>query len=256
MEDVVRRILESAETAYPEVVFDPALIQKHLAGGEVAAQPAHFAELALAFACAEGNPAALRVFDARYLSEVKHYVTRVDTRPELADEVAQRLREKLLLGTPPRILQYTGRGPLGGWLRVSSIRLALDLVRDTREVPDDEVAHQVVGLSFDPELELLRERHQAELETALRESLARLQPRERNVLRMHFAEGCTLERIGKCYGVHRSTVLRWIAAAREELLAELTRELGGRLGLDGSEVRSLAGLLRSRIDASLSGLGF
>ncbi|WP_395812894.1 sigma factor-like helix-turn-helix DNA-binding protein [Archangium minus] len=57
------------------------------------------------------------------------------------------------------------------------------------------------------------------LTQVLAEALAALPSRERTVLRLHLVEGLSLERIGTVYRTHKSTVSRWLARAREEVLA-------------------------------------
>ena len=52
-------------------------------------------------------------------------MARIDSSSQFVDEVKQGLRERLLVGPPPRIAEYSGSGPLGGWLRVVSVRLAI-----------------------------------------------------------------------------------------------------------------------------------
>src|SRR5579884_1384958 len=93
--------------------------------------PEHLADLYLATACAAGNAAALAAFERTHLSQVAAFVARTDSDPAFAEEVRQRLREKLLVGQPPRISEYAGQGPLGGWVRVAAVRMALDLRKMT-----------------------------------------------------------------------------------------------------------------------------
>ena len=75
--------------------------------------------------------------------------------------------------------------------------------------------------------------------------------RERNLLRLHYAEGLTAERLGVLHRVHRVTVTRWLSGARQLLLDELRRELAQSLRLNRSEVSSLVRLLGSRLEISL-----
>jgi len=254
MRETAEQIVERGRAAWPQVPFEIEPVANRLSQSASEPAPAHAADFCLALACAEGVRAALTVFENEFLSEVDRFIARIDSRPDFCDEVKQQLRERLLLGERPRIAEFSGRGPLGAWLRIASIRLAIDLRRGAREIPDADVADEVIALSFDPELALMRAQHRSEMAEALRCSLSRLTAKQRNVLRMHFSSGWTLDRIGKCYRVHRATVMRWIDAAREQLLDDMSKELGDRLGLGLSEIRSLVGLLRSQIDVSLSGL--
>jgi RNA polymerase sigma-70 factor, ECF subfamily len=51
--------------------------------------------------------------------------------------------------------------------------------------------------------------------------LALLSQEERKLLRLHFAQGLTIDQLGLVYDVHRSTTARWIASARAKILREL-----------------------------------
>src|SRR6185369_4971546 len=92
----------------------------------------HVADLFLACACALGDARALALFEDRLMTQVPTHVARIDRSPAFADEVKAQLRDKLFVardGAPPKIAHYSGRGPLGGWLRVTAIRTAQNLLR-------------------------------------------------------------------------------------------------------------------------------
>jgi RNA polymerase sigma-70 factor (ECF subfamily) len=169
------------------------------------------------------------------------------------------VRDKLLVGPAPgqpgRLAEYAGSGPLGGWIRVVAVRVALDLKRAAGQEPGGAAhADRVAEVALDPEMRLLRERHQGPFQDALGEALANLSARERNILRLHFAEGATLEQLATSYQVHRATVARWLAAARQAVLEQVAARLGASMGLSTGEVDSVVRLLASQIDVSLSRL--
>ena len=106
----------------------------------------------------------------------------------------------------------------------------------------------------DPELDYIKARHRASFTRALRQSFQGLSQRDRNLLRFGFLDRLTPERIGSIYGVHRTTVMRWLVDAQEQML-QRTRELvGDELGVTPEECDSLFGLVRSRIDVTLRSL--
>ena len=84
------------------------------------------------------------------------------------------------------------------------------------------------------------------------DALKRLPERERVVLRLHLVNGVSLEKVGKMFGVSTATVSRWLAAAREALRDDIKRTLGARLGSNSTEIASLAGMVASRLDMSIS----
>ena len=105
-----------------------------------------------------------------------------------------------------------------------------------------------------PDLEALRERFRPEVDASLRAAVAALDPRSRALFRYNLIDGWNIERIAAIYGVHRATIARWIAAARDELVDLIERELGSRLAIGTEEVGSIIRLVRSRIDVSLARL--
>ena len=65
-------------------------------------------------------------------------------------------------------------------------------------------------------------------------------------------DGLRLAEIGRLYGVHESTVSRWVTRAAEEVADQTRRRLTDRLSLSGSSVDSLARLVRSQLDLSIA----
>jgi transposase len=69
---------------------------------------------------------------------------------------------------------------------------------------------------------------------------------------MHLVNGLSVEAIGKMFGVTQPTASRWLARARETLLDDIKAALATRLGVSSEELASLAGLVASGFDMSLS----
>jgi transposase-like protein len=72
------------------------------------------------------------------------------------------------------------------------------------------------------------------------------------LLRLTTMSGLSHEQIAAIYSVNQSTVSRWIARARADVLAAAEHEVCARLRLPPSEFRSLAGLFLSNLDLSVS----
>jgi RNA polymerase sigma-70 factor (ECF subfamily) len=204
----------------------------------------HDDELQLAQACGRGERAALERFEREFLNQVPLFLSR--THAELADEVMQALRHKLFVDK--KIAEYSGRGPLAGWLRVVAMRTAIDLRREDKPLPRSLMEQAIDS----PELQVMKERYLPDLKAALSRSLRDLTSEDRNLLRLHLIDGLTLEQIAKLFAVNRSTVFRWLSATREKLFAEARRRLREKLGVSDEEFDSLAQLVRSRLDLSLS----
>jgi RNA polymerase sigma-70 factor, ECF subfamily len=250
MDEFLRR----GRAAWPELDLPDEVARAHFAG-----KPSDHAEdLYLACACALGHPAALAAFEERHLAQVKVFLGRMKPAPSLVDEVKQALRVRLLVAPPgevPRIAEYAGRGTLTSWVRVAAIRLAIDLLKQsgaTAPGGEDELLDQIGG--GDPELEAIKERYREQVNAALRDAFAALSAEQRNLLRLSYRDGRSIDEIGALLGAHRSTAARGIAEARDAILAGAQRLLGERLRLTPSELESLVRLLRSQLHLSVSRL--
>ncbi|MEZ4364301.1 MAG: hypothetical protein R3B48_29270 [Kofleriaceae bacterium] len=209
-------------------------------------------DLYLACACARGVSEALAALEQTYLTRVRAYVSTVALPPEALDEVTQRLRARLLVpqdGRPPRIATYSGRGSLGGWLRVTAVRLARDLVRATRhhEPAEDEVDPATLG----PEVAYWKSAYGDVVSRAVQDALAGLEDEPRTLLKLHYVDGLSIDQVGLAFGKSRATGARMLAGARQTLLASIRTRLVGALGVRAEEVDSLLALVRSRLDLSL-----
>jgi RNA polymerase sigma-70 factor (ECF subfamily) len=264
LEDLLRELYAAGQAQWPSVPLGLERFVRHLArhlpeGSGDALRTLHAADLYLACACAEGEPLALQAFEQHILQRVPHRLGQLSE--STVDDVLQELRQRLLVGrgeTPPRIADYSARGSLLAWVRIIAARIVGELAsQQGRQVLFDEPPEVLAKMlsSNDPERELLREDSRQLLAEALRRALAVLPERDRALLRLHHLHGLTMDRLSAMYGESRSGVARRVAQARERLL-ELTRaELASRLNLAGPEVESLLGLVQSRLDFSLGGLG-
>lgn len=172
--------------------------------------------------------------------------------PSLIDEVAQQVREKLLV--EKRLAGFTAEGPLGAWLRAVAVRLALNARRPgAREVPCADLPDQPLA-DPDPELALLRARHRAAFKTAFEAAMHGLSSRERTLLRLTTLDGLSLASVGQMYGKDASTVSRWLAAAREALLEGTRAALATTLKLDSNGLDSVMRAADSELNVSLARL--
>jgi RNA polymerase sigma-70 factor (ECF subfamily) len=263
LEALLREHHAAGQAQWPSVPLKPERFVQHLArhlpeGGGDALRSLHAADLYLACACSEGHPLALHAFEQHILQRVPPRLGQLSE--STLDDVLQELRHRLLVGrgeAPPRIADYSGRGPLLAWVRIIASRIVGEVANQQgRQVLFDEPPEVLARMlsSNDPERELLKEDSRQVLAEALRKALAALSERDRALLRLHHLHGLTMDRLSAMYGESRSGVARRVAQARERLM-ELTRsELSARLNLGGSEVESLLGLVQSRLDLSLRGL--
>lgn len=247
---------EAGRGAHPAVDLSRDRFEAFVASRlDEAPSPEVAADLYLACACAHGDPAALAAFEAAFVVRVPSFVAKIDTSPAFIDEVKQQLRERLLVQKKeqsPKIAEYRGRGRLVSWLRVAAIRTALNLkTGKAKDRTEDEEAADALLVDDDPELEYLRARYRQQFHDAFVGALASLEPRGRTVLRMHLIDGLNIDGIGSVYGVHRATIARWIASARDHLFETTRDALHEELGLSATEFASLVRLVRSQLDVSI-----
>ncbi len=258
----VAAVVARGATTWPAFAVDTAALIRHVSeivanepDPTAALDQLAAADLYLAFACAAGDPRAIAAFEEMHMPAIAAYIARTDPDPAIADEVRQLLRQRLLVGagaTPPKIATYGGHGPLGAWLRTVAVRVTLELVRARKphtQLPQGGLELRAVGA--DPELDYLKTRYAKEVGDAFAAVLGALEHKQRNILRLYFLEGITIEAIAVVYRVHRMTISRWIATWRDEIYAETQRLLRERLNVSPEELDSLLRLVQSRIDVSI-----
>jgi RNA polymerase sigma-70 factor (ECF subfamily) len=265
LEAALSALVARARAAWPVLaVSDEAFVQYIAARADDDARRAHLTSLCaedlyLACACASGSALAIEVLDRRYLAELPDVLARTGVAPAIAADAVQSLRERLFVSTdaaPAKIAEYGGRGPLAGWLRVAGLRLASNQRRDeaTRAAKTRGLARPAALRAIDPEMALVERRYGEAFNHALRDAFTILTAEERAVLRLHFVDKLNIERIGGVLGLSRATVGRRVIAGRERLLAESMRLLSDRLAATPTEIESLLGVLRSKLEVSLGAL--
>ncbi|MEM9492811.1 MAG: hypothetical protein AAGC55_26925, partial [Myxococcota bacterium] len=157
-------------------------------------------DLYLACACAERLPGAAEAFEARCGSAIRAAIAPIARGDSWADEVAQLVREIVLLGVGrrgPAIADYSGRGALRAWVRIIAVREALRARRSGKgEVAiDDDAILDVLAPSHDPELSYIKSHAAQAFRRAFLAAVAALPRRERAVLRLHILDGLSIDRI-------------------------------------------------------------
>lgn len=218
-------------------------------------------DLYLAYCCARKDAKALAELDRRYGPELERALRRARNTGADPEDLRQRLYERLLVaaeGESPRILGYSGRGSLRGWLRVTTTRLIINAARDHGRRPasgtdDDALLGQILvaRAEDDPELGYLRTHHREALTRALSAAFERLSARDRNVLRYSVLHQVSNEQIGRLYGVHRATAFRWRQDALRALVEAVRASLRTSLQLDRAELDTLLRNVESRLDLSI-----
>jgi RNA polymerase sigma-70 factor (ECF subfamily) len=202
-------------------------------------------ELFLCCACLAGLPAAITELEKSFVGEAGRALGRLGLGAHERDEALQHARAKLLAGGPdgqPKLSQFSGQGSLAGWIRVVIVRSALNARRtERRHAPrdDDLLAQRIAGDADDPELAVVKARYGQSLAEAVAAAFRKLTSEQRNLLRMYVIDGLTLNDLGRMHAVDASTISRWLARIRGNLLAEARNQLLARHALRPSECDSV-----------------
>ena len=263
---LLRSLTERGRAAWPELALAPERfavhVRGHLAGASdpiAAGRSLNAPDLYLACACLHRVLGAIEAFEAQYL---KHLPALLAGSPEalpLVDELAQVLREKLLVGTaesPPRIAQYQGRGALLRWLQVVALHTAIKLLTAQGGSAPRSDPQRLIDLlgTEDPEMEYLKTHYLAEVKRAFEEAFAELTAEQRNLLRARLLDGLTIDDLAGVFHIHRATAARRVERTLNALLDGVKRSLRRHLALPPGDLDSLLRLVQSRLDLSLDRL--
>jgi RNA polymerase sigma-70 factor (ECF subfamily) len=207
------------------------------------------AELYLAHACAAGDDAAIRAFEAEFFAEVRACHARIRPRSLGLDELEQRIREKLFVKNA--IASFSGKGDLRRWLRVLTTRLIFDVVRVAHpEVPlEDQLLPDALATGADATLAKAQLR--AEIRAALHDAFSALTDRQKLLVRSE-VRGTPLAAIATTYQVNVRSIQRWVREAHDVLLVKFRGTLARRLRVAPGDLSSVLAFARSQL---LSGLG-
>lgn len=237
--DLARAIVARTPIERPE---DAVLVLLQIRAGDVG----------LAAACAAGRSDALALFDTLFGAEIPRVLERTRNRTLDPAELRGAAFERLFTGEKPKIAEYSGSGDLRSWLRTLLVRLSLDLSRKRVERPSEPAGLEAAMPTADPEVDYLKNLYRGAFKAAFEEAAASLDAEERNLLRMHFAHGRTIDELGVLHHAHRATMARRIGRARDQLVAGTKRSLMKNLRVDRAEYDSILRLIESDVHVSLS----
>lgn len=196
----------------------------------------HLEDLALACACAEGCEAAWEHFFTRYRSYMRAAAAAVlrcnASSPEacdLADSLFSDLYGLADSKGPERSLfrYFHGRSSLKTWLRAVLAQRHIDAIRASRrfeELGEEDGSDDQPKTAAAPPVQLTdphRPRYLALFSRALRAALERLEPLEKERLRLYYNEEKTLAEIGRLLGEHESSVSRHLDRVRRDLRSQV-----------------------------------
>lgn len=250
-----QQALDAAKTRWPRLSFELPTFERFLETKH-AQKPTALVDLVLVDACLREVSGALEALEVELRREAKV----VAAKTSLEDDLVQRLFTKLIVGEKPRLATYSGRGSLAGWLRAAAVREFLNMQRGavaTMTVATDEpVLRRESGAAdgLPADLRVLQARHADTFKEAFRFALASLEPKERDLIRLHLIDNVSLLELSKTWSVHRTTLARWLDGARHQVVERTRERLSQSLQLSRQESDSLTGFLLEQVDVSLSGL--
>jgi RNA polymerase sigma-70 factor (ECF subfamily) len=253
---------DGARTRWPGVELTPERFARAL-GERVSVrqglldglQRLRSADVFLACACLEHQPAALSAFEAECLGDLEPVLKTLRGPSTLVEDVQQRLRAELLVGDG-KLAEYGGLGELKRWVRAVALRAGLRILREARRgVPFEQDVVDALPLHpSDPELDYVKSVYRSEFKGALSEGLGALDAEDRALLRQYYFEGLSLSQLGTLHRLHFTSVSSRLAKARARVLAHVRRRLMAKLGLGRKELDSLMRVIRSRLEISGSSL--
>lgn len=211
-------------------------------------------DLYLALGSGMGDPQALRALREKHFPALEDVMARSGFGEVERQDVLQQTMLYLCAGEAPRMLTYAARASLASWLRITTLRFAINMRprKGPGQVGSSDLAlERAVVNEHDPELQVAIEHARPAFQTALQASIGALPERDKTLLRLCFLDGLTIDAIGSMYGVHRATAARWISEIRRGILSDVRSKLSRELGLGASEFESLAFLIRSQLQLSL-----
>jgi RNA polymerase sigma-70 factor (ECF subfamily) len=235
----------------PDEAFD-AFVQQRAGGALEAVQP-YAADLFVVHHALLGEARALAAVQA-HLAQLRPVLRRTGAAAGLIEELIAELPFELLApraAAPPQLAAYAGRGPLAGWLRVVAVRNLVERKRRGGVQLDDAVLENLAASELGAELTMLALRSRDEMAAAVKAAVAALDPRHRLLLRQHYLDGLSIDRLAALHGIHRATAARRLASVRDELAAAVRDRLMTRLGVGGNTLDSIVRLVGSELELGL-----
>jgi RNA polymerase sigma-70 factor (ECF subfamily) len=251
LEQRLAAMIEAGAAAWPAIDLPPEQYLAHLAhhlhdAGRF--ESMHASDLYIAAACARGDTRAIETCVKALGPALEGSLAKIGASATTIDETRQILLEYLFVGAHPAIATYAGRGELRSWVRSIGVRTCRRLMGSEQRIGDglDDIASKA-----DPEIDLLKSRYREEFRAAFDDALATLEPRERNLIRQHYIDGLSIDKLAALYHVHRATSARWVATARRRLFEGTREAMIRRLGVGELTLDSILRLIRSQLETSI-----
>jgi RNA polymerase sigma-70 factor (ECF subfamily) len=264
IERCLQQLVEAAQRAHPAAVVSAeqfvAFMARHLTkdlSSIEALSALHVEDLYLACAYGMGDPAVFDQIESQYLSAARAALLRLRVSTVEIEDLLSELRRRLveMQDQSSQRRGYSGRGSLKGWLVLCAVREAEARKYSTRrEQPIEQAWPEIPGVMSHPDTHVLLQRYKADFQSAFRDAVTQLTPRERNLLRYCYLDRLTGEQIARLYRVHRATAARWVTHAQEQLAEHVRVRFLARVGVHAESMEQIVAEIQSQLSLSLGAL--
>ena len=154
--------------------------------------------------------------------------------------------------------RYHGMSSLRGWVRVIVARMIVDELRRVAARPSERAAELgAIGPRAaldDPECALFEHCVRDPIAAAITTTFEALPARERRLLRLRVLEHMTTAQLAAVFGVHRTTVARWIEQTYALIRSQTYAALENELGLPTNDLAGMLASMHGRVDVSVHGV--
>ncbi len=234
-------------------------------------------DLCLIVACEKGDEKAWEYLVANFDSTVKSAARKISSNKDDAEDLASSiwaelygLRQDADGNKKSKLVYYSGRGSLAGWLRAVVSQLAIDEYRkqsryvqieENREfenLAEDASNHSgnelVVHHADNPEELLTSEDTSRDVSLALKHAIDSLEAEDRLVMKLYYFDDLKLKEIGVMFGYHEATASRKVVRIQSEIRKSVEKELLRQHGWSESEVKRYLSETASKLGISVEKL--
>ena len=217
-------------------------------------------DLCLILACEKGDESAWEDLVANFDSAVRSAARKMSQNAEDAEDLAGSiwaelygLRQDTDGRKKSKLVYYSGRGSLAGWLRAVVSQLAVDEYRKQSrfvqieenrdfenladEASNNSSNNSVLHHADDPEAMLVKKQAADDVSKALKAAVEMLDPEDRLILQLYYFDDLKLKDIAASFGYHEATASRKISRLHSEIRKSVERSLRERHGWNDTEVK-------------------
>jgi len=217
-------------------------------------------DLCLIIACERGDETAwtdlVKNFDATVKSAAWKFAKNAEDAEDLAGSIWAELyglKKDADGRLKTKLVYYSGRGSLAGWLRAVTNQLAIDQFRKESKFVQIEESREfenlaqesaenadnvkVVHGSDNPEENFSRKQTEKDVSDAMKQAIAELEAEDKLILKLYYFDDVKLKDIGATLGFHEATASRKLVRIQTEIRKSVERILQTKHGWQREEVK-------------------